>query len=384
MVRSLWASLRCIQQEYRIRREQEYYERTAKISHAYPLDNIALKERLLRRLSQRGITPRPTDNLHVVYATPLSEWEKLAIPPALSKFGTISEFFLKENGFDIFATDWKKRRHELDDSLYRFVERCNKKKKVDVLFSYLSGYLIRPETIQRINSLGVITCAMWLDDRLSFKGYRHGGRHEGTVGLAPAYDLNLTNASKSIVKYFVEGGLAMFWPPGADPDHFRPLNRPFRYDVSFVGSCYGRRKDYVEYLRNHGLSVFAFGSGWDDGQIDAKRMIEIYSESRINLGFSGIGYSMKETCLKGRDFEVPMTGAVYLTTAQPDLDRVFHVGDEVHIYHDKLDLLNKLRMLLHEPEICASTRIRARQRCVQSHTWYHRFETLFRIFGFID
>ena len=81
-----------------------------------------------------------------------------------------------------------------------------------------------------------------------------------------------------------------------------------------------------------------------------------YNRSRFNLGFSGIGYSMKEMCLKGRDFEVPMAGALYLTSEQHDLHRVSKVGEEVVTYRGKSDCLAKIRYLLDHEDESASSR----------------------------
>ena len=39
-----------------------------------------------------------------------------------------------------------------------------------------------------------------------------------------------------------------------------------------------------------------------------EEMVKLYSCSRINLGFAGVGHSKKLMCREGRDFEVPMSG----------------------------------------------------------------------------
>ena len=113
-------------------------------------------------------------------------------------------------------------------------------------------------------------------------------------------------------------------------------------------------------------------------------MVEIYNRSRINLGFSGIGYSMKEMCLKGRDFEVPMTGALYLTSEQPDVHRVYKVGEEVVTYRGKSDCLAKIRYLLDHEDESTSIRVAARQRCLRDHTWVRRFNDLLKLVNLLS
>lgn len=382
----LWPPLRAWQQERRIRSEQAYYERLARQQEVVVLDEHQVRLALRKRLSQRGIqpTPQPIGQLRIIYASEMTNWEPHQIPPALNAFGDVVIYSLSERGFYPKRPDWVSRRLELDRDLFAFVQSEHARDPIDIFVSYLSGGHVAPETIRAIGALGIITCAFHWDDRLSFRGSLLDGRWTGPAPLVSAYDLNLTNSSASLIKYFVEGGLAIFWPLGANPEHFRPLSRPFEYDVSFVGACYGQRPIYIDYLRKHGINVEAFGPGWPNGAVSEKEMVEVYARSRINLGFSGIGYSMREKCLKGRDFEVPMCGALYLTTDQPDLHRVYRVGQEVVSYRSKKECLQKIRHLLSEPEECKRIRLAARKRCLNCHTWKHRFGDLFQFLGLVD
>jgi hypothetical protein len=381
----LWPLVRAYQQEMRIQREVEFYQKQAqRLNLPTEMSQDNLRKQLHERLASRNLIPQPKERLHIIYATPLGNWEKHNIPPALENFGELTPFYLSEQGFEWRSQDWLERRHELDAALVEFVQTTHKQRPVDILVSYLSGWLISPEAIQAINRMGIVTCAFWWDDRLSFRGELRGGRYSGSASLAAAYDLNLTNSTDSIAKYLVEGGLAMFWPEGANPEHFRPLERTFDIDVSFIGACYGQRPAYVDYLRRNGVKVEAFGHGWPNGSVSADEMVDIYARSRINLGFSGIGYSMKEMCLKGRDFEVPMCGALYVTSKQPDLHRVYNVGREVVTYCNKKELLFQIKRLLQDP--CESEKIRkaARMRCVRDHTWERRFYDIIRLIGFLE
>jgi len=231
--------------------------------------------------------------------------------------------------------------------------------------------------------MGIPTFGFHWDDKLSFRGELSEGRWSGPAAVASAYDLNLTNSPSSIIKYEAEGGLSIFWPEAANPEHFRPLDLPFEYDVSFIGDCYGYRPIMIEYLRRNGISVETFGPGWSNGSVSEKEMVEIYARSRINLGFGGIGYSMKEQCLKGRDFEVPMCGALYLTSDNPDLHLVYDIGREVVTYTTKEECLTKIHYLLDRPEEAMAIRKAARTICLREHTWERRFESIFKLAGIL-
>ncbi len=383
---ALWTQYKSRRQERTIRNDDRHYRaRATRLGLPFELTEQTLRESLRARYSARGFRAHAAVAPHVLYATPLDEWERHNIPPALRSIGRLTPYYLREHGFDDRAPDWISRRASLDKNLREYVRETHRRDPIDVFVAYLSGYHVTADTIKAIGALGIPTCAYWWDDRLYFRGYVRGGRYTGAHDLAAAYDLNLTNASTSIVKYLVEGGLAMFWPEGANPDHFRPLpERPFMYDVSFIGQRYGRRAAFIRGLRQRGLRVQTFGPGWDEGPITATEMVEVYASSRVNLGISGIGYSMREMCLKGRDFEVPMCGAVYVTGDQPDLSRVYQKGKEIFGYHDVDDCAQIIRRLLSDSDECERVRAAARVRCVKDHTWERRFREAFDILGVMN
>ncbi len=170
--------------------------------------------------------------------------------------------------------------------------------------------------LREMADLGAVIANFCFDDKIRWPGARIGSRYRSTAGIAHDVDLNLTSDPGGMIRYYAHGGLSMFHPEAADPDWFTPLQLPFEYDVSFVGACYGWRPKLIEGLRRRGIEVECFGKGWPNGAIANEQMSGLYSRSRINLGCGGIGFSKNLLCLKGRDFEVPMSGAVYLTQKQ--------------------------------------------------------------------
>jgi spore maturation protein CgeB len=127
--------------------------------------------------------------------------------------------------------------------------------------------------------------------------------------------------------------------------------------------------------------VKCFGRGWPDNSVNNEEMKLIYARSRINLGFGGIGHSRQLMCLKGRDFEVPMSGALYLTQHNPELELVFELGQEIVTYRDEGDCARLILDLLADPERAAQIRRAARARCVRDHTYFARWLHVFRTLG---
>jgi spore maturation protein CgeB len=110
-------------------------------------------------------------------------------------------------------------------------------------------------------------------------------------------------------------------------------------------------------------------------------MIKLYSRSRINLGFAGVGHSRKLMCLKGRDFEVPMSGGLYLTQNNPELSLVYDVDRDLVTYGRVEDCAGKIKRLLANPGEAARIRDSGRKRALRDHTWEKRFHDLFRATG---
>lgn len=368
--------------EKRIAKELAHYQRLAQEKGlVYSEEDTRL--RLQKRLRNRGLRQKRKGELHIVYASKPSNWEPHNIPPELAKFGKLTTYYWSERGFDEHASNWLDIRSELDSDFLEFMRKLHAEYQVDVLVSYFRGALINPKTIEQVADFGIFTCNFNWDDKLHFRGRWLGGRWSGPAAIASAVDLNLTNAESSCIKYMVEGGISLFWPEGANPDFHRPYDLPFEYDVSFVGQRYGYRPLLINYLRKNGVDVVTFGPRWDRGEINAKEMPRIYSKSRIDLGFGGIGCSMKAQCLKGRDFEVPMSGGLYLTSYNPELNSCYEIGKEIICYNDKKDCLEKIRDLLSHPKKAEAIRQAGMFRAINEHTWEKRFEKVFTMAGLL-
>ena len=176
----------------------------------------------------------------------------------------------------------------------------------------------------------------------------------------------------------------MFWPEAAHPDSHKPYDIPFDFDVSFIGKKYGWRPKFIARLLKMGINITCFGNGWGNGPLSDEEMIKLYSRSKINLGFAGVGHSKKLMCLKGRDFEVPMSEGLYLTQDNPELSLVYEVGKEIVTYKNEEDCADKIKQLLANPDEADKIRKAGRIRALRDHTWEKRFEDVFRLSGIME
>jgi len=107
----------------------------------------------------------------------------------------------------------------------------------------------------------------------------------------------------------------------------------------------------------------------------------MYSRSKICLGFSNVGLTglsnMPIKQVRLRDFEAPMSGAFYMVEYMEELEEFFEIGKEIVCYHDKIDLVNKIKYYLAHDGEREKIRHAGYRRAVNDHSWQKRFETVF-------
>jgi hypothetical protein len=362
---------------------RRYLARARRLGIQAPSDDATLRAMVVQRIGQRAAVlgwPKKPGDLHIFLIYPLTNWEGI-LSTALSIFGKVTTFEWRSLGFDETAPNWVKVRDSMNHALLDVYHAASREQAVDVVVAYSSGYSLSAEVFAAMAARGAVTTNFCFDDKVLWPGPKLGDRRISTAEICSSVDLNLTNDPQGTLKYFVEGGLAMFHAEAADPHLHRPLDLPFEFDVSFIGARFGWRPVLIRELRRHGIAVECFGNGWPNGAVSNEAMREIYAKSRINLGCGGVGYSSSLVCLKGRDFEVPMSGALYLTQHNPELSLVFDVGREIVTYRDPVDCARIIKELLNDRNRAASIRKAARARSIRDHTYQARWSRVFEIIG---
>ncbi|MCK4809724.1 MAG: glycosyltransferase [Candidatus Omnitrophica bacterium] len=379
------AYLRAKIQDRKAESELNYYRARAARENIVCLENEKLIEEFQKRLKNRGVTPsfKEKGELHIFLAYYVSNWEAI-LPKTLRSFGRVTEFEWGCQGFDIHSFGQKSYRDKMNNAMLNAFYEAHKQQPIDIVVGYLAGKNTSPEVLQKMGENRAIIFNFCFDDKLSLRGKMLNGQWTGPAALASSVDLNLTNAPETRIKYLVEGGLSMFWPEAADPGTHKPYDVPFKFDVSFVGQKYGWRLKFIAKLERTGINVTCFGNGWENGPLSDEEMIKLYSRSRINLGFAGVGHSKKLMCLKGRDFEVPMSGGLYLTQDNQELSLVYDVGKEIVTYKDENDCAKKIKWLLSNSDETDKIRKAGRNRAVTEHTWGKRFHHIFSLAGLLE
>ena len=344
-------------------------------------DDETLRSKLEKRFPL--IVPKRKGELNIIALYHHYNWENYSLKPALEKFGQIRHY----DWFDKFNhqnKNWHKSiKAKMNLDLINQVNKWLAEDRADVIFTYLSGELVEPETLRAIRNHGVPMINLALNDKEHFIGKIKNGRAWGTRDICRYFDLCWTSTEDALIKYCAEGALPLYLPEGANPDIHKPNYVEKSIDVSFVGQCYGNRAAVISELRKKGIAVEAYGLGWPNGPLSTEEMVRMYSRSKINLGFGGIAGHKNTFCLKGRDFEIPMSGGLYLTEDHQELAVAFHPGEEILTYRGIGDLLQKIKHYLDHPAEAEEVRKKGYKRALHDHTWEMRFDKIFHILGLL-
>ena len=236
---------------------------------------------------------------------------------------------------------------------------------------------ILPEEMQSIADHTDTQTVIWMNDD------DHSFDYNACL-WAPCVDYIVTTSHEAVSKYQEAGfGNKIIKSQWAfNPFKYRSTPLARTRDVSFVGSAQGNRTELIEKMRQSGLSVDVFGSGWhEDSFIPFYDMANIFSQSRINLNLSNSN-TIKVQQIRRRNFEVTGCGGFLITTPEENLEDYYEPDKEVVIATSPEELIDKSKYyLVHESERENIGR-RGYERTIAEHTWTNRFVDIFKHIGF--
>lgn len=286
--------------------------------------------------------------------------------PALRRLGHQVSFFesLSRNTYEDFSG--------LNRALLKRVEETSP----DVVFCVLMHYEVWIETVRIIRNSGAWVINWATDDSWKYPMF--------SKLIGSEFDLFVTTYPRMVERYRQDGINSIYlsqWAANADALMSPVPVSACRYPVSFVGAAYGNRRAMIARLRREGIEIACFGHGWPDGPVETKRMGEIFRESRISLNFSDGAHGRSDFAsrqIKARIFEVPGSGGCLLTEKTPDLDRYFHIGEEVLTFEGADEMVEQVTSLLARPERREEIARNGFERVRRDHTYDRRFEEMLR------
>lgn len=278
--------------------------------------------------------------------------------------------------------NWYEKKEFINQKMLDFVDKTIKNVNIDVILCYVSGHSSSPKIIEKIKKYNIPMINESLDDERKFRSRKgKDGIYRGNKDICKYFSLTLTTSKSAIVKYLVEGGKPIYKDYCGNEKIYKKLYLAKEYDISFIGANYGIRTTYIHYLQKNGLKVYCRGKGWDAGTVTDEEMIEIFNKSKIVLGFSTVGKNDDIHILKGRDFEVPLTGSFYITGYHEELKEYFELGKDIETYTSKEDLLQKIHYYLTHENERESIAQYGYQKCLEEYTAKQAYEKIFGYLG---
>lgn len=369
------------QNDRRLAGEQAEYDRLFAERHLTVPDEEAIRRAVQKQFPE--LEAKPKGRLRILAVYHHYNWENTALKPALERFGDVFHYDWLSSFRNDLSQWHRSLRQEMNRDLLQKIDALLQEGRIDVIFAYLSGEQIGPDTMKALQTRHLPMINLALNDKENFVGKIRGREAMGVRDICRYFTLNWTSTEDALKKYCVEGALPIYLPEGANPDLHKPQEIEKTIDVSFVGQCYGNRSDIIRRLEEAGIRVETYGYGWPAGPLTTEGMVDLYGRSRINLGFGGVIGHTDTYCLKGRDFEVPMSGGLYVTEYHPELATVYDLEREIITYKGFDDLRDKIRDLLDHPDLADEIRRRGLERARRDHSWESRFEKIFRLLGLL-
>ena len=247
--------------------------------------------------------------------------------------------------------------------------------KPDLILFVLLGYEVWLETLELIREGSHAVLLNWSTDD-SWK-YDQFSRF-----IAQAFDVYVTTYDEATVKAERDGHgnfLLSQWAASSSTLQLPLPAQQCQYQVTFIGTCYGNRPQWVADLVAQGIQVECFGFGWPNGPVAAERIPQIIRSSVISLNFGDSGLQWKgfipgrSRQVKARLFEVPGAGGFLMTETADGLTQYFVPDQEVVTFDGLTDLVEKIRYYLRNLEQRDRIALAGHGRTAREHTYEARF-----------
>jgi len=280
-----------------------------------------------------------------------------------------------------------------------------KKEKPDLFFAFMFTDELNPEILDEINKY-TKSIAWFSDDHWRFDNYSRF--------YAPHFSNVITTYSKAVDRYKkigIKNVVHSQW--AANADIYKPITENVKkeIDVSFVGTWSRPRGKIISAIEKAGINIKTYGKGWSVGRISEKEMIEIFSSSKINLALNPApGYfnanslgrlllkrSMNKIVpdfhiwdnfkswtkrgipqIKARHFEIPACGGFLMTSMADNLGDYYKIGEEIVIYNDIKDLIDKIKYYLKNDQKRKKIAEAGYSRTIKDHAYQKRFTEIFK------
>ena len=208
-------------------------------------------------------------------------------------------------------------------------------------------------------------------------------RVDNFIKAIPSYDINFVPRVENIGEYKNVGAREVYLLRRYYiPELHRPMElteddkKRFESDVIFIGHFEpDQRTECLEALLDVGVRVRLFGGGWNRSlsrelrkafgtsirPLYGEEYVKALCASKIALCF--LSKLNKDTSTI-RSFEIPACGTLLLSERTDEMKELFEEDKEAVYFSDKEELVQKVQLLLEEPEKRNAIAIAGHRRCI--------------------
>lgn len=246
--------------------------------------------------------------------------------------------------------------------------------KPDLIFSIFPPKHFSDDVLVQMKSRKIKSVIWMTDDEWLWESF--------SKNVCNYFDYVVTTDDKAILKYNKLGyksAILSQW--GFNPQYIKKLKIEKDIDVSFVGFINTWREYLIRYLKQSGINVICYGSGWSNGRVAFEEMNKVFNRSKIVLNISNsaqydmnylltlrpgwnrdLGFKQnifnlsplvntiltpkKGEHVKARFFEVTGGGSFLLSYYVKSIERFFETGKDVVTYKNKEDLVSIIKYYL--------------------------------------
>ena len=373
--------------------QQYYFQKSISNKVEYKAETAInnFKENL--KLINPKFLPKKTGKLRILWVGSNQNQDESGLLQALKKISILKEFYNKNNTYGLWYGDSNKpskvQINEIiecnDISLKYQIDFCIENGGLDIIIGQMWSNYISTNSLEYARNKGVPVINISMDDRLPEHWSSKFNRKLGALGLTNQTDIVLTTSPETCLWYLIEGCPSIYFPLASSSEIFASNHQILRdIDVLFIGNKYGVREKIITYLIGKGLNVEAYGLGWNNGVIDAEKMASLSKRAKIILGIGTISHCSNIYTLKLRDFDAPMSGALYITHRNKDLLEFFTEGVNIEFFQDKEEVYKKIYYYLNNEQERVRIGLNGQKTVLMNHTWLYRFTSTFEKLGILE
>jgi len=195
----------------------------------------------------------------------------------------------------------------------------------------------------------------------------------------PYLDYCITNVNERVAQYEALGARCISLPiEGHNEAIWQRLPHiPKQFDVSFVGDVYPFRQRQVTSLQELGVAVDVFNCNWGTNMLPLTDLVRIVNATKINIGLTEARFVPGLKQIKGRPFEITLSGGFLLTEYAPGLEKYFEIGKEIVCFETIEDAAAKIRYYLQHSNEREAIAERGYRRACRDYTAKALFQGLF-------